>query len=237
MVTNQLNWGDPNTFQIGGWDDFDGKIRTISYEMSRFGKVQIYIQIMPERYEYEKRGFTYDPDAETGLPHGWYPLGNIEAELEADGLDANFPTAPYKSTRGVKLITSVIEHSGAQMNGASLRPLIGAQAHWKMVEESVYNPETTISTKKDFMFAVSPPLGSATAPDIDQSIIDGAVALMADIFTDEETKFVRNSRIPEYASKFDYSREVVEFASSDAGIQHLIDLGAITREDDRTISA
>lgn len=236
-MVNQLNWGDPNTFQVGGFDDFDGKVKAISYEMSSFGKVQIYVQVMPERYEYEKRGFTYDPDAETGLPSGWYPLGSVEAEIEADGLDAIFPSAPYKSTRGVKLITSIVEHADVKMSGASLRPLLGAKAHWKLIEENVFNPEKQENIKKEIMFAVSPTLGSATAPDIDHTIIDGAVSLMVDIFSDEEVEFVRHTKIAEHASKFDYPREVVEFASSDEGIQHLIDLGSISRVDDRTISA
>ena len=236
-MVNQLNWGDPSTLQSGGWDDFDGTISSLKYEVSDYGKTQIAIEIKPERYEHEKRGFTYDPDATTGWVLGWYPLGNVEPEISEDGLDAVFESGktPYKNTRGVKLIQGIVDHSKATMSGASLRPLIGQKLHWKQIEENVFNPTTQVSLKKEFLYAVSPTLGSPNTPSVSTEVQEKAVSLINDIFSDPEITYCRTSRLAELASKYDYDREVVEFTCSDEGVQYLIDVGTVQREDDRTI--
>ena len=235
---NTLNCGDPE-FETSGFDDFDGSVQHIEYQISQFGRPQIYIRVRPERYEYEKRGWDVpdEDDPNSFVPSGFYSMGNKDVEVSDDGMDATMSERLNANCRAVKLIMPLQEFSGVKMEGGSLRPLLGAKAHWKQITEDVFNPTNEQRTKKQILYPVSPRIGSADAPQVDTEVSSSAVSLIYDILENEE--FIRISRIAELATPFEdkYSSDVIRFVCSDEGVLHLIEeVGAIKKVDDRTIT-
>lgn len=156
-----FSWGDPaEDFPTGLFDDFDGVLETVEYEEGDFG-IQVHIVIRPEEYEYDARGQDYDPDSDDGLPQQWYGMGQVEGEIDEDGLGGDFNSAPQKQTRAVKFILAAREKGKVKMRDTSLKPLQGAKLHWKSKAEGWTNPDTKEKGSSDVLYPVGKYVGSA----------------------------------------------------------------------------
>jgi len=162
------NWGQKlDDFPTGMFDDFDGEIDVIEYEMSSSedfeSKAQIFLLVMPAEYEWEARELKLPEEGEdTGLPRGWYGLGGKEDtyRISNDGFEITGPS-PVRNTRGVKLMSSIISATGLKMTSTSLKEFQGLNAHWKITTEKGVNKETKVSWESFRVYATGKPLGYA----------------------------------------------------------------------------
>jgi hypothetical protein len=129
-----FNFGGPEEdFPLGTFDDFDGEIVSVAYEIGDFN-TQIAVIVRPAEYEYEPRGmeFDEDDDDDEGLPRSWYSMGKGEFEVADDGLTLVAGPRPQRNANGIKFSYLCTEH-GAKLNGTDLEPLIGMSFHWNTV--------------------------------------------------------------------------------------------------------
>ena len=111
-MVNTIDWGVPiEDFPTGAWDNFDGRVVQVEYQFNEEFGWQIEIYIQPEEYEYESRGYEFDPD---GLPpvKAWYSMGGKNDDWHSLSADVRTTRVkPYAVSEAVGASGSTLDES------------------------------------------------------------------------------------------------------------------------------
>lgn len=158
-MPNELNFGvNLDDFPLGLFDDFDGAINSVAFEKGDYG-TQIALTIIPAEYEYDPRNLdTEDRDDPNKYQKQWYGMGSGSYEVSPSGLEAKGPQ-PNRNTKAVKLIIALKSKAGIGIEGSDLSALIGADLHWKGIEESYRDRDTGETRTSSKLFPTGVALG------------------------------------------------------------------------------
>lgn len=235
-MVNTIDWGVPiEDFPTGAWDNFDGRVVQVEYQFNEEFGWQIEIYIQPEEYEYESRGYEFDPD---GLPpvKSWYSMGGRNDDwhsLSADGYIVEGKQINAR-TQALKFIKGVMAHTNVTLSKGNIKPLIGAFCHFKN-EQGGINPETGVRTTRVKPYAVSEAVG-ASGSTLDESTLNEAFDLIKTVMATEETLTIRN--FAQKAIEFDgeFPSDIIKLASQSDTIEKAVRAGHLVKVDERTVA-
>ena len=235
-MVSQIDWGVPiEDFPTGTWDNFDAKVVSVQYQLGNYGW-QIEAHLQPEQYEYESRGFEYDPD---GLPPiiGWYSMGGQEDTwtVTEDGFEVKGDQINARA-KAVRFVKNAMLHGNVKISGGNIQPLIGALCHWKN-EQGGINPETGIRSTRVTPFPVSPPVG-AKGSTLDDGSMEKAYDLIRTVMaqSSEDTMRIRNFATQAVEHEEEFGADIVKLASDPSTIESAVRAGILTKVDERTVS-
>ena len=243
-MTTDGFWGKPLS-QLKSdfpFQEFDGTITGAEYKQSHFSdgskSTSINLNIDVAQYEVEAKGMNTDTSFDV---FAYYSMGGREFNPSDDGLEILPPedgselAPPSPRARASKLIISLRENTDVQMQGSSLKSLIGFSARWKTESEQGRNPNSgELSQPRNYFYAIGKPTGGANVNEAD---LDRATELLTKLVTELPNQQIRERDLAERVLEYqeEYSSDTCKLAIQSETIHSAILSGAIKRIDERTI--
>jgi hypothetical protein len=244
-----FNFGGPEEdFPIGTFDNFDGEIVGIAYEIGKYN-TQIAVVVRPAEYEYDPRELEYNEDDDEGLPQSWYSLGKGSYEVAEDGFTLIAGPKPQRNANAIKFSYLCAEY-GAKLNGTDLEPLLGMSFHWNTVTWK--GKIDGVDRESNRLFPSGRVVGKAVLGQGDvkrkskveeeeipeeEEVEEGgasteeAIDLIVEVVEEAGTSGLRRRNLPSEVGKRDENQQLILLAAKRSTIKAAIESGRLEEED------